>query len=369
MLQIDRRSFQNFDWISFFLILALLSIGVLFVWSSTYSELRPYSLFFKKQCMGAIAGIVVYFIFSFMNFEQLCRRGYFMYFAMIALLVYTYLKGFLVLGARRWISLYFIRMQPSELTKFLLPFFIGYYISEEYAPPKSAPLQPKIQEFLFPFGVLVLTVLLILKQPDLGTALIVFFQGLILLWLGGMPRKFFYGLLLTCTLCAPIMLTMLKPYQKQRILVLLGHGERHKERYQIEQATIAIGSGGLAGKGLLKGTQNKLAFLPEDHSDFIFAVICEEWGLCGALTVLLLFLLLFIRLTIILRQTTTILGQLVAAGHLLHIALSVIINLGMVLGLLPIVGIPLPLLSYGLSYLLVTLASLGILNNVAITRP
>jgi len=149
---------------------------------------------------------------------------------------------------------------------------------------------------------------------------------------------------------------------------LLGQGSEQKERYQIEQSKIAIGSGGLTGKGLLKGTQNKLAFLPEDHTDFIFSVICEEWGFLGALTILILFCLLFIRILYITIKLPSASLQIISIGLVIHIMLSVCINIGMVTGILPIVGISLPLFSYGLSNLWVTLASLGWLNNIAIRR-
>ena len=141
-----------------------------------------------------------------------------------------------------------------------------------------------------------------------------------------------------------------------------------KERYQMEQSKIAIGSGGITGKGLLKGTQNKFDFLPEDHTDFIFSVICEEWGLAGALLVLFLFIILFIRLLGVVLTVETLFEQILALGLLLPIMFSVCVNIGMVLGLLPIVGIPLPLLSYGMTNLIITLAGLGWLNNIAIRR-
>ena len=160
----------------------------------------------------------------------------------------------------------------------------------------------------------------------------------------------------------------MKPYQQNRVLVMLGHGDARKERYQTEQSKIAIGSGGIFGKGLLKGTQNKLHFLPEDHTDFIFAVICEEWGLIGALLVILLLLALFTRLLFVVVTVETLFEQIVALGLLMPVLFSACINIGMVIGLLPIVGIPLPLMSYGMTNLIITLASLGWINNIAIRR-
>jgi len=156
--------------------------------------------------------------------------------------------------------------------------------------------------------------------------------------------------------------------KKNRIAVFLGHGNTKKERYQIEQATIAIGSGGLTGKGLLRGTQNKLRFLPEGRTDFIFAVLSEELGLFGALGILILYTILFYRSLLIIQQLKDWYMQLFATGIIMHIILSTLINIGMVLGLLPIVGIPLPLMSYGISNLWITLASFGLFQNIAMQR-
>jgi rod shape determining protein RodA len=215
---------------------------------------------------------------------------------------------------------------------------------------------------------LLTTFILILKQPDLGTAIIILMSGLLLLMQAKFPIKWLLITLLCCITCMPIAWHMLKPYQQQRVLVFLGHGDAQKERYQIEQSKIAIGSGGLYGKGYQQGTQNIFQFLPESRTDFIFAIIAEEWGFVGALFVLSLFLLLILRIISVITTITNQSIQLLAFGIGLHITLSLFINICMVLGLLPIVGIPLPLISYGLSNLWVVLATLGILNNIAMHR-
>jgi rod shape determining protein RodA len=158
----------------------------------------------------------------------------------------------------------------------------------------------------------------------------------------------------------------LRDYQKNRIIVFLGQGDEKKEGYQIEQARIAIGSGGLQGKGLFNGTQNKLRFLPESRTDFIFAVLCEEWGFMGALAMILCYIVLFFRSFLLISTVKDFYAQLFAIGLLLHILLATIINIGMVLGIMPIVGIPLPLMSYGLSNLWITFACLGGVQNIMI---
>lgn len=368
MLQIDRRYFRYFDWISFGITLVLLSLGLLFVFSATYSHGEPVSFLFKKQVGGVALSLVIYFFFCVTDLRLLSRWGYFGYFIIIAALLYTSVAGMVGLGARRWISLYFFRFQPSELAKLFLPAFIGYYFSEQQLVLRNTALRPPLQEFFFPMGVIVTSFVLIAKQPDLGTALIVVFTSALLFWVLGLDKKWFIGAGLIFMLCAPFAWKLLKPFQQQRILVLLGYGDVRNERYQIEQSKIAIGSGGLTGKGLLKGTQNKLGFVPEDHTDLIFSVVCEEWGFIGALSIIFLFILLFIRVIFITLQMPSLLEQVMSIGLIMHIMLSVTINIGMVIGILPIVGIPLPLFSYGLTHTWVTMASLGMLNNIAIRR-
>ncbi|MFH1644138.1 MAG: rod shape-determining protein RodA [bacterium] len=365
---IDRRYFRYFDWISFSITILLLSFGLLFVFSSTYTPEKPFSIFFKKQLFGAITGLFIYLFFSFKDLRNLSRFGFFLYFFILVLLTYTYLAGFVGMGAKRWLSLYFFKFQPSELVKLFLPSFLAFYFLEQDLPKYHKKFNPKSKDFLFPAIILFISFLLIFKQPDLGTALIILFTGLILFRVIGLKNKFFFILILSCAISTPIIWKILKPYHQKRILVLLGGGEAQKDRYQIEQSKIAIGSGGIFGKGVLKGTQNKLAFLPENHTDFIFSVICEEWGFVGAIFILLLFFLLFTRITLIILQIKNLFDQIIAVGLLTHLILSVVINIGMTVGILPIVGIPLPLFSYGITHLWICMASLGWINNIAIRR-
>lgn len=355
MFGIDQRISKYFDWTTAFLIALLATIGLFFVFSATYSPSKPPSIFFIKQAIGILIGFIIYIGCCIIDYRTLLRWGYFAYIAVIGLLIFTLIKGSIGMGAQRWINLGFIKLQPSELAKLLFPAFAAYHLEI-----KKDEQQTFMRTFLPMLCILGISFMLILKQPDLGTALIIAYTGLILLWLAGLPKKFFICSALALFICAPIIWRyVLKPYQKNRIAVFLGYGDTHKERYQIEQATIAIGSGGIWGKGLLQGTQNKLRFLPESRTDFIFAVLCEEWGLIGALILLFMYILLFWRFifTVLSLSDPTI--QLFALGAIIHIILSTIINIGMVVGLIPIVGIPLPLMSYGLSNLWVTFASLG----------
>lgn len=347
------------DWISFALTTLIASLGLLFIFSATYSKAVPFSIFFKKQLAGVIIGIFLYWLFSYLDYHSLMRSGYFAYFGIIGLLIFTLIKGSIGMGAQRWINLFFFKLQPSELAKPLFPAFVAYYFFTH-----TDKVHGSVRDFLPLLSMLGLSFVLIMKQPDLGTALIILFSGLILFWCAGLSKRFFLIGALLSIIAAPVLWKVLKPYQRNRIAVFLGYGTTQNERYQIEQAAIAIGSGGFMGRGLLQGTQNQLQFLPESRTDFIFAVVCEEWGFLGALFILILYALLFIRLLFLIKMIEPPYLQLLAIGLLLHLVLSAIINICMVIGLLPIVGIPLPLMSYGLSNLLISFASLGWIHGI-----
>jgi rod shape determining protein RodA len=363
MLFINKRYLCYFDWISFGIILLLSCIGLTFVFSTTYQPHAPYSLFFKKQLFGICSGIAIYFFCSFIDARALSRAGYVLYFATIGLLLFTLFKGSIGLGAQRWIDLGIIKFQPSELAKFFFPLCLTYYFSntkDNHAPKQTA--------FIIPLLIMLVSVFLILKQPDLGTALIILFSGATLLWIIGLRTKFFVIAGAFLCLTAPVSWHLLKNYQKKRVLVFLGQGSKNKERYQIEQSKIAVGSGGVRGKGFLQGTQNQLSFLPESRTDFIFSIICEEFGFLGALFILMLFSMLFFRIFSLVSSIQSFYPALMCIGLLIHIILSTIINIGMVLDLLPIVGIPLPLISYGITHLWITFASLGCINSITCQR-
>lgn len=355
----NTKNYKKFDWTTFALILAISIFGLLFIFSATYKADIPYSIYFKKQLFGIISGAALYIFFSFIDHRQLMRLGYFLYFLVIVILLFTMIKGTVALGGRRWISLFFIKFQPSEMAKLLFPAFAAFFLYTQ-----KDDFEFKFKDFIPTILVLLISSLLILKQPDLGTALIVLFSGAIILWAAGINKKFFIVVAAITIVCAPVCWKVLKDYQKKRILVFLGQGESRKERYQIEQSQIAIGSGGLIGKGFLQGTQNKLSFLPESRTDFIFSVICEEAGFLGALFLIALYILLFFRLFLIIINITSPVVQIFALGITLHVFLSVLINMFMVTGLAPVVGIPLPLVSYGLSNLWTIFISFGWINSI-----
>lgn len=361
MATLNRKSYlRYFDWISFALTMLLCIVGLLFIFSATYNPEQWFSVFTKKQIGGLLGGIIIYWAAALTDHRTLLRWGYLGYFVVIGLLVFTLIKGSIGMGAQRWINLFFIKIQPSELAKALFPAYAAYHIFQ-CNNKKRVSWWEKFGPILI---MLLVSFFLILKQPDLGTALVLAFCALVMLWIAGLHHKFFLYGALACAFATPLLWKGLKPYQKKRIAVFMGYGASHKERYQIEQATIAIGSGGMTGKGFLQGTQNKLHFLPEGRTDFIFAVLSEELGFAGALFLLILYTFLFIRLFFLISSITSPHMQLLAIGIVMHIMFSALINIGMVLGLLPIVGIPLPLLSYGLSNLWVTLGSFGWLQGI-----
>jgi rod shape determining protein RodA len=273
------------------------------------------------------------------------------------------IKGSVGMGAQRWIDVGLFKFQPSELSKLFFPMFITYYFLND-----QEVTQPPQQAFILPFCIMLMSAILILKQPDLGTCLILLFSGSVMFWFIGLSHKFFITAGLLLLISMPLSWHMLKTYQKKRVLVFLGYGDNQKERYQIEQSKIAVGSGGFWGKGFLKGTQNKLSFLPESRTDFIFSVICEEIGFAGAIFVLLLYFLLFLRLFLMMHNLSTFYPQLLCLGLIMHIVFSTIINIGMVLDLLPVVGIPLPFASYGITHLWIGFASLGCINSITCQR-
>jgi len=363
MFLLNKRFFRHFDWVTFFLLVTLSLLGLLFIFSATYKPSAPFSIFFKKQLFGIVAGIFLYLFVSLIDYRVWMRLGYFLYIVSVGLLIFTLVKGSIGMGAQRWIDLFFFKLQTAELVKLLFPAFFAHYLQTHKNTERI-----KFRHFIPVIFSLGISTFLILKQPDLGTALVFLLSGFLLLWLAGISKKFFiYGGLIFL-ISAPLSWNLLKEYQKKRITTFLGQGKSEKERYQLEQSHIAIGSGGMLGKGLLQGTQNRLLFLPESRTDFIFSVLCEELGFIGALFVLLLYLMLFLRLFSFIKTMQTPVMQLFGAGLIIHIILSTIINLFMVTGLLPIVGIPLPLMSYGLSNLWITFISLGWFHSISTQR-
>lgn len=351
----------SFDWFAFALILLLSCFSLAFIYSTTYQPQTPYSVFFKKQVAGVITGMCIYYAISLIDARTLMRWGFFAYFIVIGFLLFTLIKGHVGMGGQRWIDLFFFKMQPSELTKLLFPAFVSYYLFSYDHGHTTSTSSSRFVPLLITLGI---SCVLIAKQPDLGTAILLLLSGLITLWMAGVPTRFFVYGFFGVLIISPLLWPLLKEYQKQRIFVFLGQGNSNKERYQIEQSMIAVGSGGMYGKGFMQGTQNRFQFLPESRTDFIYSIICEESGFVGALFIVITYLIL----TLYILQTTSHVAfpymHAQAVGLISHCIIAAFINIGMVLGLVPIVGIPLPLVSYGISNLWITYASFGWLASI-----
>ncbi|MBI2379626.1 MAG: rod shape-determining protein RodA [Gammaproteobacteria bacterium] len=281
----------------------------------------------------------------------------------VLLLIAVFLVGDVALGAQRWLEIGGFRFQPSELMKQALPMMVAWYLSEHQLPPK-------FKHLAVAFGILALPILLIAEQPDLGTAVLALSSGLLVILLAGMSWKLIAGLAAAIGGFLPILWNFLMhDYQRRRVLTMLDpEADPVGAGYQIIQSKIAIGSGGIYGKGWLHGTQAQLEFIPEHHTDFIFAVLGEEFGLSGVLILIAVYLFIIARGLYIATQAQDSYSRLLAGAITLTFFVYVFVNIGMVSGILPVVGVPLPLVSYGGTSLVTLLAGFGMLMSIKTHR-
>lgn len=276
----------------------------------------------------------------------------------LVLLVAVALVGEVSHGARRWLNIGIARIQPSELMKLAAPMMLAWYFAKREEGLRS-------RDYFVAFILLMIPVGLVMKQPDLGTALIIFAAGFFVIFLAGLSARLLLSAAVLLAVSAPLLWSLLHDYQRRRVEILLDpYQDPLGAGYHTIQATIALGSGGLFGKGWLNGTQSQLDFLPERTTDFIFAVFGEEFGLLGNLLLILLFSLLLFRSYLIASRAHTIFCRLLAGSICLTFFTYVFINIGMVSGLLPVVGVPLPLISYGGTSLVTVLLGFGILMSI-----
>jgi rod shape determining protein RodA len=296
------------------------------------------------------------------DYQHISRHAYWLYGLAIASLVAVLLVGPAINGAQRWLPLGAGRIQPSELVKPILILALARYCSQERRDGAGALT---LRHILVPLGLAALPFWLIAKQPDLSTAMILLVILSVMLIVTGIRRRTLLGLASLGTCALPVMWMLLQDYQRARLLMLFNpQNDPLGAGYHSWQSKIAIGSGGLWGKGLFASTQSRLQFLPESHTDFIAAVLGEEMGFIGMATVLVLFGLLVLHGLTIASQARDRLGSLIATGVVTMVAAQVFLNIGMTTGLIPIIGLPLPLMSYGGSSLITTCMSLGLLMNV-----
>ena len=280
----------------------------------------------------------------------------------LLLLVAVALFGEVSKGARRWLDIGFMRIQPSELMKIAMPLMLAWYFQK-----REALL--RLRDYAVATGILLVPVALILRQPDLGTSILVFASGFFVIFLAGLPWKVILGLGASAAAAAPFAWHMLHEYQRQRILMLLDpEKDPLGKGFHIIQSTIAIGSGGVFGKGWREGSQTQLDFLPERHTDFIFAVFSEEFGLLGNFLLLVLYALLIGRGLMIAANAATLFSRLLAGAITLIFFTYAFVNMGMVSGILPVVGVPLPLVSYGGTALVTLMLGVGILMSIQKNR-
>ena len=361
----DRRLLQYFDWGLLGLATLIGCSGLLILYSAVTAETPvPQMRIFYKQLIwfsGALVAMVITFSF---NYKLLDRWGQIIYIGCIILLVWVLLFGKSAGGSRRWLALGPISVQPSELAKIAIMIALARYYSKD-AHIRGFTLRELFRPAILTF----IPFILILKQPDLGTA------GLLLLIAGSMTvfvkieRRSFIYLLVSAAAVVPMVWFLLRDYQKRRILVFLDPDlDPLGAGYHIIQSKIAIGSGMISGKGFLKGTQNALSFLPEEHTDFIFSVLAEEWGFVGSVIVVLLFLMLIFWGLNIAQGCREPFGTILVVGVTSMFFWQVIINIGMTMGLMPVVGVPLPFVSYGGSSVLTTAIGIGLLMNVSMRR-
>jgi rod shape determining protein RodA len=341
------------------LLFSILLLGVISIFAQFSSSGGIFDYHSKSHAIRFGVFFILFLVVSFTEIKLWYSTSFLFFFILLCLLLFVKFYGIQSQGSRRWVNLFIINLQPSELMKIgIILFLSNYYhkISESDVNRVRYLLYPLLA-ILFPF-------ILVLSQPDLGTAILILLSGIVVTWLAGVKWKIFAYLSAATVILAPIAISFLKPYQKNRILTFLNpDADPLGAGYQIIQSKIAIGSGGLFGKGFLNGSQAYLNFLPEKHTDFIFTLYAEEFGFVGALLIIFLYSLITYRIIKIGNETRSIFGKLYCFGFANAFFIYVAVNMAMVLGLLPIVGAPLPILSYGGSSMLAIMLGLGIVMS------
>jgi len=344
------------------LIFLIILLGVISFFSMYSIERGNFNYYTQSHFYRFIIFFVVFIVISFFNIKLLHKVAYLFYFSVFLLLLGVDFFGITASGSQRWISLYIFNLQPSELMKVALIIFLARYYNK--IPSHAVN---NFKHMIIPIFALFIPVSLVATQPDLGTALLIAMGGFIVIWLVGFRIKYFMfsSTILICSL--PVAISFLKPYQKSRILTFL-NPERDPlgAGYQIIQSKIAVGSGGIFGKGFLKGSQSYLDYLPEKHTDFIFTLFSEEFGFMGSVLLLFIYALIIYRIIIIGRSCRYNFGKIFCFGFAASFAVYVGVNMSMVLGLVPIVGAPLPIMSYGGSSMLAMMIGLGIVMSCKI---
>ena len=350
--------------IDYILVISIFILGltsILAMYSTDGGELKYHT---KSHILRFFVFFLMFLTLSFIQIRFWHSQSYLIYFLFFILLLGVKYFGLTSSGSKRWLDLYFMNLQPSELMKIGLILFLAKYYHRT-----SIENLNRIRYLFLPVVVLIAPIILVATQPDLGTALLIAAGGLTVAWLAGVRVKFFAISGLAFLALLPIAISFLKPYQKSRILTFL-NPERDPlgAGYQIIQSKIAIGSGGLFGKGFLQGSQSYLDYLPEKHTDFIFTLFSEEFGFFGSLFILFLYAIIVWRIVKIGNITRSNFGKLFCYGFGTAFFIYVVVNMMMVLGLLPIVGSPLPIMSYGGSSMMAIMLGLGIVMSCKVYK-
>ncbi|ATX80948.1 cell elongation-specific peptidoglycan biosynthesis regulator RodA [Mariprofundus ferrinatatus] len=351
------RALRSVDWILLASVASLITVGLITLYAAIH---QGDALLWKKQLIFLSVGFSVFLLLCFIPLRFLGLASWPFYIVALILLALVPLVGDVQMGARRWLDLGVINLQPSELMKWALMFVLAHWFASREAD-SMANLAIALMLAVAPAALIVI-------QPDLGTTLVLLFAASAMLIASGLPWRWFGIAVVLALASLPVLWNfIMHDYQKRRVLTLLDpQSDPLGAGYHVIQSTIAIGSGGLFGKGYMQGTQASLHFLPEQHTDFIFAVLAEEGGFVAATILLVLYTILITRILMISYRAHSRFGSLVCIGVASVFLLYISVNIGMVSGLLPVVGLPLPFISYGGSALVTMLAALGLVMRVAI---
>lgn len=353
------QKFFKLDWVIIISISLLLAIGLLALYSVSLGDGGASLGNFKKQLVSAIVGVTLMFFVSFFDYRSLSFFSTKLYFAMLLVLFLVLFFGTTVRGTTGWIGLGSFNVQPVELAKLAMVIFLASFFSKKKSQLSIVVrITASVILIFFP-------IFLIIKQPDFGSAMIILISWAAMLSISGINKKNLFILFLIGLLISYSGWFVLRPYQKERIINFVNpYNDPRGSGYNVIQSMVAVGSGGIFGKGLGHGSQSQLNFLPEKHTDFIFAVIAEEMGFFGASAVLVLLGALFYRIKEIARLSGDNFGYLLAVGIMVMLFSQVLVNIGMNIGVMPVAGVPLPFLSYGGSSLVAVFISIGIVQSV-----
>jgi rod shape determining protein RodA len=352
---------RGIQWGLVLLVAAISGIGFAMLYSAANGDFQPWA---SRQMMRFAIALVPMIAAALIDVRYWYRSAYWIYGAALLLVLAVDLRGTAGMGAQRWIGLGFMQLQPSEIMKIALVLALARYFHSV-----SAEDVGRLRHLVAPALMVAFPAILVLKQPDLGTAMMLLATGAMLFYLGGVRLWMFATGALAAAAAAPLAWSFLRDYQKTRFYTFLDP-ERDPlgAGYHILQSKIALGSGGLFGKGFLHGTQSHLSFLPEKQTDFIFTMIAEEWGIVGGLVLLALYVIVIVYAFAIALRSRSQFGRLLGLGIAVNVFLYAFINIAMVMGLIPVVGVPLPLISYGGTAMVTVMLGFGLLMNVGIHR-